>query len=208
MIDPDGQGSFPVYCDMTTDGGVWTVFQKRFDGSVDFYLGWQDYKNGFGDLSGEFWLGLEKIYRLINTNSFKMRVEVEDWNGNKGHAVYSSFTVASESDSYRLDVSGFGGTAGDALLDGNAVEIHSGMPFTTHDKDNDENTTGNCAVASHGAWWYNNCYSSNLNGKYTGDVVDIKGMAWRTLTNERRGLKKVEMKIRPSNFGKCGRHFE
>ncbi|XP_031563600.1 uncharacterized protein LOC116299106 [Actinia tenebrosa] len=200
LIDPDGQGSFPVYCDMTTDGGVWNVFQKRFDGSLDFYRGWQDYKNGFGDLTGEFWLGLEKIHRLVKTNSFTLRVELEDWNGSKGHAVYSSFKVAGESDSYRLDVSGFGGTAGDALLEGNALEIHTSMPFTTHDRDNDENTAGNCAVDSHGAWWYKNCYSSNLNGKYTGNAVDVQGMVWKTLTNERRGLKKVEMKIRPSDF--------
>ncbi|XP_062586890.1 microfibril-associated glycoprotein 4-like [Saccostrea cucullata] len=51
-----------VYCDMTTYGGCWTVFQHRTDGSVDFYLDWVDYKSGFGQAKGEHWLDMQ-IYR-------------------------------------------------------------------------------------------------------------------------------------------------
>ena len=53
-IKPDELPAFDVFCDQTTDGGGWTVFQKRLNGSVDFYRYWNDYKRGFGDLNSEF----------------------------------------------------------------------------------------------------------------------------------------------------------
>jgi hypothetical protein len=59
-INPDNSESFQVMCDMQTNGGGWTVFQRRQDASVDFYHDWQWYKDGFGDLNGNFWLGWRK----------------------------------------------------------------------------------------------------------------------------------------------------
>ena len=108
-IKPDHLSAFDVFCDQTTAGGGWTVFQKRLDGSVDFYLNWSDYKHGFGDLSGEFWLGLEKIYRLTSDDNNIMRVDLEDFEGNTSYAEYDMFGVMSESDKYKLILGSYSG---------------------------------------------------------------------------------------------------
>ena len=108
-IKPDDGIPFKVFCDLTTAGGGWTVFQKRLDGSVDFYRGWSDYRAGFGDLSGEFWLGLDKIYRLTAARPNKLRVDLAETNGNTAYAEFSSFAVSAASDKYRLSVGSYAG---------------------------------------------------------------------------------------------------
>ena len=110
-INPDGLGEFEVYCDQKTAGGGWTVFQKRQDGSVDFYRPWVDYKRGFGNLNGEFWLGLDKINRLTVSGSYKLRVDLEDVPGKTAFAEYSSFAVTSERTKYRLSLGSYSGTS-------------------------------------------------------------------------------------------------
>jgi len=98
-----------VFCDQTTDGGGWTVFQKRLNGSVDFYVYWSDYKVGFGDLNGEFWLGLDKIHRLTSDNNSMLRVDLEDFEGNTAYAEYNMFGVMSENDMYKLNLGRYSG---------------------------------------------------------------------------------------------------
>ena len=109
-IKPDNMSAFDVLCDQTTAGGGWTVFQQRLDGSVDFYLNWSDYKQGFGNLSGEFWLGLKKIYRLTSHDNINtMRVDLEDFEGNTSYAEYDKFGVMSENDKYKLILGNYSG---------------------------------------------------------------------------------------------------
>ncbi|XP_028391545.1 uncharacterized protein LOC114516310 [Dendronephthya gigantea] len=190
-IDPDGKGSFQVRCDMSTDGGGWTVFQRRQDGSQDFYLGWSDYKTGFGDLYGEFWLGLDKIHRLSNGQNV-LRVDLMDFNGAERYAKYGTFSVADESDKYRLNIGSYSGNAGDPL------DYHNQMRFTTKDRDNDAGSD-NCATSYKGAWWYNYCHISNLNGLYlTAFQNSATGIRWNTWHYD--SMKKTEMKIRPNQF--------
>uniref|UniRef100_A0A1X7ULB3 Fibrinogen C-terminal domain-containing protein n=1 Tax=Amphimedon queenslandica TaxID=400682 RepID=A0A1X7ULB3_AMPQE len=181
-----------VYCDMETDGGGWTVFQRRQDGSVDFYRYWTDYENGFGDLTGEFWLGLSKIHRLTKEGSNTLRVDLGDFGGNTRYANYSTFNVSDGSTEYILTVEGYSGTAGDSL-----ISPHNGKKFSTRDNDND-GYSGNCPKLGNGAWWYNNCYRSNLNGRYFKTITSgnpaINWISWKD-----QGLKFTEIKTRRSN---------
>ena len=124
-IDPDGSGAFNVFCDQKTAGGGWTVFQKRLDGSVDFYRGWNDYKRGFGNLNGEFWLGLDKIHRLTKTRN-KLRVDLEDTTGNTVYAEYDMFAVTSERTKYQLSL---GTYSGDDLKKGSHLKSFSPNNF-------------------------------------------------------------------------------
>ena len=112
IIKPDNQSAFNVFCDQITAGGGWTVFQKRIDGSVDFNLNWGDYKRGFGNLGGEFWLGLDRIHRLTSDNNSMLRVDMADFEGRSAYAEYSSFGVRSEHDKYQL-ILGYYNTSGD-----------------------------------------------------------------------------------------------
>ncbi|KAK2909470.1 hypothetical protein Q8A67_005307 [Cirrhinus molitorella] len=77
------------------------------DGSVSFYRPWKEYKRGFGNVEGEYWLGLENIYQLTRKKQYMLRVDMEDFGGNKVFALYSSFSVDCETDGYQLHVSGF-----------------------------------------------------------------------------------------------------
>ena len=78
------------------------MFQKRLDGSVDFYRGWDDYEQGFGNLNGEFWLGLDKIHRLTKGRPGKLRVDLEDLDYQTAYAEYDSFDVGDEQSKYKL----------------------------------------------------------------------------------------------------------
>ena len=114
-INPDGS-PIQVLCDMTTNGGGWTVFQRRLDGSVDFFQGWESYKNGFGNLSGEFWLGNDNLHRLTASDDVMLRVDLEDFDGNITYAEYTTFQVADEADKYRITIGGYNGTAGNSMV--------------------------------------------------------------------------------------------
>ena len=150
---------------MDIDGGGWTVFQRRQDGSQDFYLFWMDYENGFGDLSNEFWLGLAQMHRLTaSTAHTELRVDLEDFSLNTGYAKYTNFGIGDVSSNYTLTVSSYSGTVGDRLT------YHNNQQFSTRDRDNDK-LNGRCAQAHIGAWWYNRCQFSNLNGLYTETAV-------------------------------------
>ncbi|XP_044854085.1 ficolin-3 [Mauremys mutica] len=181
-----------VFCDMDTDGGGWLVFQKRMDGSVDFYRTWSAYKKGFGNQLSEFWLGNENLHLLTQDGEFQLRVDLVNFNDSSSFASYRSFKLKGEEDKYELVLGTFlGGSAGDSL------GLHNGQPFSTYDRDNDSGTQ-NCAVSVHGAWWYTNCYRANLNGGYA--VGEQKrqryGIDWVSSQGVGNPYKRTEMKLR------------
>ena len=88
-------------------------------------------QSGFGNIDGEYWLGLESIYKLGRQGDYKLLVELEDWMGKKVYAQYSSFHLEPESESYRLRLGTYQGNAGDSLTS------HNGKQFTTLDRDKD-----------------------------------------------------------------------
>ncbi|XP_066285407.1 ficolin-2-like [Branchiostoma lanceolatum] len=184
--------AFRAYCDMDTEGGGWIVLQRRTDGKQRFYRNWKAYKRGFGKLEKEFWLGNDIIYKLTNSQHNELRIDLEDFEGEKTHAKYSKFRIGNIADNFRLEELGtYSGTAGDSLI------YHKGMEWSTRDEDND-NSSEQCAVVNYGAWWYNRCRVSNLNGRYGDNTKD--GIIWKTWKGDDYSLKATEMKIRPFYF--------
>ncbi|KAG8010988.1 Angiopoietin-related protein 2 [Nibea albiflora] len=196
LLKPDNSNRLmQVWCDQRHDPGGWTVILRRQDGSVNFFRNWETYKQGFGNIDGEYWLGLENIYWLTNQGNYKLLVTLEDWTGRKTFAEYASFRVESEADFYRLRVGRYHGNAGDSLT------WHNSKQFTTLDRDHDV-YTGNCAHYQKGGWWYNACAHSNLNGVwYRGGHYRSRyqdGVYWAEFRGGAYSLKKVTMMIQPN----------
>ncbi|XP_055864889.1 ficolin-1-like isoform X2 [Biomphalaria glabrata] len=178
-----------VMCDTKTDGGGWIIFQRRINGKVDFYRGWKEYRDGFGDYNiGEFYLGNENIFSLTFTGQYDLRIDLE-FNNTKYFAQYENFKILSETEKYKLQIGKFSGNAGDSLT------VHNNMFFSTFDRDNDVYRETNCAESCLGAWWYTNCIRSNLNGQW-GSTLYGKGMNWGQLTGYNNSVSFSEMKIR------------
>ncbi|OWF39130.1 fibrinogen-like protein 1 [Mizuhopecten yessoensis] len=201
MIQPErAPAPYKALCKAREDGG-WTVIQRRLDGAVDFYRNWTEYKNGFGSLSGEFWIGNDNIHRLSSQGKFKLRVEMEQWNGSKYHAIYDFFRIEDETNDYRLHVNGYHGTAGDSMT--STRENHDGVRFSTYDTDNDRRPFDNCAMHYRGGWWYNDCFDSNLNGRYYqkgfhNNFFRQNGIHWNSL-HKYSSLKNAQMMVMPAS---------
>ncbi|CAG9837681.1 unnamed protein product [Diabrotica balteata] len=201
QILPSGQTKpLMVLCDMKIQGGGWTHIQKRFDGSEDFYRPWRDYKFGFGNLKGEFWMGLENIHQLTSSETNELLIELTDHNMLNYYARFLVFKVGPEYEGYVLKtVDGYSGNATNTADD--CMKWHEGQKFTTFDRDQDRWSEGNCANFSNGAWWYNNCYCSNLNGSPRNmphTNILRPGMNWDRITlTQKNYLYGTRMLIRP-----------
>lgn len=143
---------FEVLCNSQLAGNGWTVIQRRINGELDFYRNWNDYKKGFGSPSGEFFIGLERLYHMTKDTPHQMYIWLEDFNNIAKYASFDDFKVASEQQAYALlSLGKHKGTTR------NAMRVNTGQKFTTYDRDNDADEINNCAERLHGAWWYDHC---------------------------------------------------
>ncbi|CAL4085511.1 unnamed protein product [Meganyctiphanes norvegica] len=192
--DDDTTKVVKVYCDMDTDGGGWTVIQRRdnYLKQQNFYYSWATYVSGFGSVMKDFWLGNDNIHCLTEQHHNEIRFDLGDWSGNSSYAKYDFFHVDDRINRYKLTVRNYTGNAGDSFT------YHNNMMFSTYDEDNDVSTR-NCASSTHGygAWWYKTCVTANLNAPYNG--TSWKTPYWYKLKNSYYSLKKTEMKLRPKH---------
>ena len=194
--------NFDVYCNMTLRGGGWTVIQQRMDGSVAFNRTWQDYRNGFGDPNGNYWLGLEKIRRLVTQPGkiFQLYFGMQSFNPRDTYrfSLYNSFSIGSEADNYTLHI----GTLDPDSNADDALSYHNGRQFSTPDRDNDSSLRTHCAKLFKAGWWFHSCHDSLLNGHWYADglMADLNlpdGIIWDTWAGDRESLKATMMAVRP-----------
>ncbi|XP_038068685.1 uncharacterized protein LOC119738039 [Patiria miniata] len=193
-----------VYCHMEPESGKgYIVFQRRLDGSVSFDRTWQGYAEGFGDLTGEFWLGNQKLHSLTRNWGWELVITLRAYDGEEARVRYGKFKIHPSSErNYELYVGDFNAESGDA---DDSLRLQNHWYFSTPDKDNDFDGD-NCAEKFHGGWWYNYCgsdvisnwFQSNLNGLFYSNatVDDYMGIQWVTWKGKQVSLKGCEMMTR------------
>ncbi|KAH8275221.1 hypothetical protein KR026_002678 [Drosophila bipectinata] len=190
-----GKDKVDVYCDSTIAGKGWQVIQRRVSSEENFFRNWTSYQSGFGDLKGNYFLGLSLLNRITTQEPQELYIQLVDFNNTAQYAHYSLFTVADVYSNYTLiQLGSYNGTAGESL------SYHLGMPFSTFDKDNDRSYF-NCAAKYFGAWWYNDCMASNLNGAYLGgnytdSELFAKGVTWGSWHGFSYSYKTVTIMLR------------
>ena len=197
---PFSYAKLAVYCDMETAGGGWTVIQRRNAsmGWVKFARNWADYEKGFGDLDGEFWIGLKNIYELTTQQNMALRLSVWNTSTDSFYWKYPLFAVSSRSDRYALSTSMSTGS-GSSIQSPFAYGGRSDNYFTTYDR---YSGPRNCGYIRQSGWWYYNanCNYANLNGRHQpsglwGTSKVGERLVW--LSGGYNIYTNSEMKIRP-----------
>ncbi|XP_050709804.1 angiopoietin-4-like isoform X1 [Eriocheir sinensis] len=206
-IYPSECRAVKVYCDLETAGGGWTIFLNRQEfkdrekPQENFTRNWNDYKNGFGDVTGEYWLGNKILHILTSREPHILRVDAEDFEGSRRWGEWRRFKVENESQGYKLVslLYDTNSTLGDGLL------WHSGMQFSTIDRDNDKHK-GSCAHEYKGGFWYNVCHNANPTGLLVNsDQFDSVGWVyWSPKRYKWASLRYLSLKLRPKSFGGSG----
>jgi hypothetical protein len=157
------------------------------DGSNFFNRTWDEFKAGFGDPSGNYWLGNEQLHQLTTNNQYGLRFDLQSNKTGVWYvAEYSTVTVASEADNYRLNVTGFSGNVSDDALNFGVFHIQNGVQFSTKDRDNDLYRSANCALLSKGGFWYTSCGYCQVNsmrGEFNWYWLSRRSAHWKLRTS-------------------------
>ncbi|XP_067672744.1 ficolin-2-like [Haliotis asinina] len=168
------------------------IIQRRRDGDVDFTRTWKEYREGFGDLDGDFWFGNENIHKLTRKGYTRLHIQLTTFDNITYNIEYGDFRVRSEAEQYQLIVANF--KPGHLALSFDCLISHNGSRFSTVDRDNDMSKE-NCASLYFGGWWYSSCQLCNLNGLYRNNEPYKKGdMIWCSV-NRYRGIKHTLMAL-------------
>ncbi|XP_066912664.1 techylectin-5A-like [Clytia hemisphaerica] len=184
-----------IHCRMSLVGGGWTVIQRRVYGTTYFQNNWDVYKEGFGDLSEDFWYGNENIHQLSKPGtSNEIIFELKDFNNDFYYPYYDGFNIGDENDKYELNVGEYKHIYGPILYIDGSIDAgkdfkrHSGNKFSTKDSDNDDSDRHCSQEFSNTGWWFFACAYSNLNGAFRQNFKH--GMKWNKLTTLGSGQHK------------------
>ncbi|XP_063915352.1 angiopoietin-1-like [Zophobas morio] len=194
-IKPDSApNAIEVLCDLEKEGGGWTHILHSFH-EAQFGHGFDENKKGFGELSGEFWLGLDNIHHLTRYEDNELLVELVVREGTSVFTHYDRFKMGNEDDDYTVTVSGYNGAAGDSS------SSESSTKFSTQKNDLDNWWSEKCALDFGDRWWYRyymSCLLSRIHLRRCLDSLkegeDFYNLAFKT---SRPNLEEVRMMIRP-----------
>ena len=179
------------------------TIQRRISDSVDFDRDWDDYVNGFGDVDGNYWMGLEETHQLTTATNMSLDMNIETFEGEPFTLTLETFSVGNATSNYTMTFSGYSQSS-ERVKEDLFPSSFNGMMFTTRDRDNDIVSSFNCASDQFsGGWWYNGCGYLNFNGNYEGDVtptyrvVHVRYIDTESASiSDTKAVKSVEMILR------------
>ncbi|XP_050392517.1 angiopoietin-1 [Patella vulgata] len=198
FIKPIGSGQVEeVRCDFRYDG--WTYIETREENclELDFNRTFEEYSTGFGNRYGNYWLGLENIYNILqNHGQFLLDFYFTFNNSNVEHCRYSKFDIANRDNLYRITIGEFRGLKGpmvDPLTNG-TFNI-DGRPFSTFDRDFSNH---DCPGRFMAGWWYLDdvvCSQSNVHGRRSENIPEAR-LHWLDILGEEIYIKNSHIKIK------------
>ena len=180
--DPELENKTWVYCNQEFEGG-WLVIQRRYGNSLDFDQSWVWYKNGFGNISTEFWIGNEVLHQLTRDTAYELLMLFKNGDGTVRKTGCDFLNVSTETDNYRLVLGHCLGSDAESLSYSNLTT------FSTRDVGRGLGGL-NCEKSLVGGWWYASCDSLRINGDFPPCSAPGSCVETKMLIRPNKGIKK------------------